>query len=416
MSIGKVKPHSKRVVIVGGSIAGLLAGNLFHRMGWEVDIFERVDGALEGRGAGITILPGLAESFRAAGITEPKLGLELPARLVIDRAGATIAERQFGQPMTSWTRLFELLKAAFPEQRYRKGIGLERLEQNDEQVIAHLSDGKNIAADLLIGADGFRSTVRSIVSPETQPVYPGYIAWRCLVDEAALSPATCAVLTDRYVICAAPGEQVIAYAVPGPNFSIEPGKRQFNIVWYHPATEHQLRRFSTDDTGHYFPLGIPPALLSKNVRDEMITTAQQALAPPFAEAIRVSPVHFFQPILDLEPQRMALGRVAIVGDAAFIARPHTAMGVSKAGGDVLALANAVQQCGHDCASGLKNFEAERMRVNRVIVANGRNLGRYMEAQTKSDAERKLAEEMRTPDYILAMAMPMADEATTAIQN
>lgn len=408
MSTSKTKPHSKRVLIIGGSIAGLLAGNRFQRMGWEVDIFERVDGPLQGRGTGITILPGLAESFAAAGVVEQQLGIELPARLVLDREGGTIAERQFGQPMTSWTRLFELLKAAFPEQRYHRGVGLEQLEQDDGQVTAYFADGTNTRADILIGADGFRSTVRSIICPDAQPIYPGYIAWRCLVDEAALSALTCAVLTDRYVICAAPGEQAIAYAVPGPNFSIEPGKRQFNIVWYHPVPEDQLPRFLSDDTGRYFPNGIPPALLSKRIRDEMIDIAQRALAPPFAEAIRVSPVHFFQPILDLVPQRIALGRVAIVGDAAFIARPHTAMGVSKAGGDVLALSIAIKQNGHDYQSGLQAFETERMRVNRAIVANGQYLGQYMEAQTKSDQARRDAEKMRTPDYILAMAMPMVD--------
>jgi 2-polyprenyl-6-methoxyphenol hydroxylase-like FAD-dependent oxidoreductase len=226
--------------------------------------------------------------------------------------------------------------------------------------------------------------------------------------ETALSAQSSAVLGNRYTICASPGEQAIAYPVPGPNFSFEPGKRQFNIVWYHAATEDKLVQLSTDDSGRYYPNGIPPALLSKSVREEMIAIAQHALAPPFAEAVRVSPVLFFQPIFDMEPERMALGRVAVVGDAAFIARPHTAMGVSKAGSDVLALVDAIARCGRDYASGLKAFEAARMPVNRVIVANGRYLGMYMEAQTKSEEERRKAEEMRTADYILAMAMPMDD--------
>ena len=57
-----------KVIIIGGSIAGLMAGNVLHRMGWDVQIFERVADDLEGRGAGITILPGLIEGFRAAGV------------------------------------------------------------------------------------------------------------------------------------------------------------------------------------------------------------------------------------------------------------------------------------------------------------------------------------------------------------
>lgn len=405
-------PASKpgRVVIIGGSIAGLLAGNLFHRMGWQVDVFERVDGPMQGRGTGITILPGLAESFQAAGVTETHLGIDLPARLVLDRSGGTIAERQFGQPMTSWTRLFELLKGIFPEARYHRGVNLERLTQDDKQVTAHFAGGESVSADLLIGADGFRSTVRSLICPGAKPFYPGYVAWRCLVDENALSDAAREVMVDRYTICASPGEQAIAYPVPGPNFSFEPGKRQLNVVWYHPVDDDHLRRLSTDDSGRYYPNGIPPALLSKRSREEMIAIAQRNLAPAFAEAISLSPVHFFQPIYDLEPERMALGRVAIVGDAAFIARPHTAMGVSKAGGDVLALAEAVQESGGDYGRGLEAFSVKRMKVNRAIVVNGRYLGAYMEAQLKSSEERRQAEAMRTPDYILAMAMPMAYES------
>ena len=55
-------------MIVGGSLVGLIAGNLLHRIGWDVDIFERTDGVLDGRGAGITVLPGLVEGLRAAGV------------------------------------------------------------------------------------------------------------------------------------------------------------------------------------------------------------------------------------------------------------------------------------------------------------------------------------------------------------
>ena len=58
-----------RVIVIGGSLVGLITGNLFHRAGWQVQVFERVTGNVEGRGAGITILPGLADGFRAAGAT-----------------------------------------------------------------------------------------------------------------------------------------------------------------------------------------------------------------------------------------------------------------------------------------------------------------------------------------------------------
>ena len=93
-----------RVVIIGGSIAGLIAGNLFHRMGWEVQVYERTPGVMEGRGAGITILPGLEEAFTAAGVHEKVYGIELPERIAIDGSGQIVAQRAFAQVMTSWLR------------------------------------------------------------------------------------------------------------------------------------------------------------------------------------------------------------------------------------------------------------------------------------------------------------------------
>ncbi len=139
----------------------------------------------------------------------------------------------------------------------------------------------------------------------------------------------------------------------------------------------------------------------------MQATAAQVLAPQFAEAIAKGKWIFFQPILDLELTRMVFGRVAIVGDAAFITRPHVAMGVPKGAGDVLALANAIGTSGEDFLSGLARFEAERLRVSHNIVARGRYLGSYLEAQLKSVEERQLAEAARVPERVMIeTAAPM----------
>ncbi len=153
-----------KVTIIGGSIGGLLAGNVFHRMGWDVQIYERVADNLEGRGAGITILPGLVEGFQAAGVneTEQSLGIELPGRIALDQTGKIVAQREFAQVMTSWNRLYEALKNVFPKERYQQGVNLERIEQDDRKVTACFTCGARVDGDLLIGADGLRSTVFEI--------------------------------------------------------------------------------------------------------------------------------------------------------------------------------------------------------------------------------------------------------------
>ena len=124
---------------------------------------------------------------------------------------------------------------------------LDRFEQNADGVTAIFSDGTRVEGGLLIGADGLRSTVRSQLLPDVKPDYPGYIAWRCLTDESALSASTHATLFDRYTVCVAPGQQGIGYPVPGPDHSVAPGKRQYNVVWYQPIPEAELKRLLTDD-------------------------------------------------------------------------------------------------------------------------------------------------------------------------
>ncbi|HVY08158.1 MAG TPA: FAD-dependent monooxygenase [Burkholderiales bacterium] len=397
-----------RVVVIGGSLVGLITGNLFHRAGWDVKVFERVSGNVEGRGAGITILPGLAEGFRAAGadVTEESLGVHLPARIALDRAGRVVAERPFSQVMTSWKRLYDELRKVFPDQNYRAGMTLERIEQDASRVTACFTGGERVEADLLVAADGLRSTARAQLLPESKPNYAGYIAWRCLTDEGDLSPATHASIFNRYCVCVAPGQQGIGYAVPGPGHGVEPGRRQFNTVWYYPVAEEGLRRLLTDDTGHYHANGIPPALISAKVRGEMIERAAEVLAPQFAEAVRRARLHFFQPIVDLEMPRLVFGRAVVIGDAAFTARPHVAMGVPKGAGDAIGLVKVVQESGVEPA-GLSRFEAERLRIDGAMVARGRYLGGYMEAQLKSAQERQQAEAARVPEQVMMeTAAPM----------
>ena len=404
----------RRLLVIGGSLAGLISGNRFHRMGWDVQVFERAPGDLEGRGAGITILPGLMSSFRAAGApeTEASIGVELRTRMALDRAGNIVAQRDFSQYMTSWGRLYEALKRIFPAERYHSGMTLERVEQTADQVTAVFADGQRIDGDLLIGADGLRSTIRAQFLPDLKPHYAGYLAWRCLTDEGELPVSVFGALFQRYTVCVPPGQQGIGYPVPGPDHSLEPGKRQYNVVWYHPVREAEdLPRFMTDDAGRYYPNGIPPGLVSARIKQEMVDKAQDLLAPQFARALRHGRLHFFQPILDIEPPRLAFGRVAIVGDAAFVARPHVAMGVPKGAGDVLALADAIEQTGGDVRPALAQFEERRLRYGRTLVARGRYLGSYMEAQLKPEAERARAEAARVPEQVMMeTAAPLDYEA------
>jgi 2-polyprenyl-6-methoxyphenol hydroxylase-like FAD-dependent oxidoreductase len=388
-------------VVVGGSLSGLLIGNLLRGRGVEVTIVERAAGALEGRGAGITILPGLMEGLQAAGVdeTEESLGIELPGRVALGAAGEIVAELDLAQWMTSWSRLYESLRAVFPSERYREAATVERIGQDARSVTAVLAGGERISADLLIGADGIRSTVRRLVLPDVEPVYGGYIAWRCLTDERELSTGPRALRFDRYSMCIAPGVQAVGYPVPGPDGSREPGRRQYNVVWYHPVAADDLPRLLTDDAGRVHEGGIPPSLVRRFVRDEMDAHARANLAPQFAEAVTRARLVFFQPIVDLEAPRLLFGRIVLIGDAGSVARPHTAMGVPKAAGDALGLVAALQRPGA-LPENLAGFERARLRTHRAIVGHGRELGAYLESLIELQDDRAARERHRDPLSVL----------------
>ena len=105
-------------------------------------------------------------------------------------------------------------------------------------------------------------------------------------------------------------------------------------------------------------------------------------------------------VVGVGPSRWVDGRIALLGDCAFVARPHCGMGVTKAAEDAQALVSALGNAS-TIETALEKYEAERLLAGRQIVAHARSLGAYMQAQLRSEQERKMAERYRTPESIMA---------------
>ncbi|MDH0682995.1 MULTISPECIES: FAD binding domain-containing protein [Achromobacter] len=391
---------TRKAAVVGGSLGGLFAANLLLRAGWDVDVYERVGDELAGRGAGIVTHPELLDVLDRIGVeSDESVGIEVAERVTLALDGSVLASRPLPQLLTAWGRLYSILKARFPESRYHRGHALERITQDEHTATLEFVGGARVSADLVIAADGLRSTIRQALLPEVRPEYAGYIAWRGLVEESALSPRTRQELCPYFAFGLPPHEQMIAYPVAG-SADAEAGARRFNFVWYRPAdAQTTFRDMVTDSQGQVWMDGIPPPLIRPEIVQHARDAAHSVLAPQFAEVVEKTENLFFQPIFDLESQRLAVGRIALLGDAAFVARPHCGMGVTKAAGDASALVDALDGT-QDVIHALQDYERERLAFGKFIVGHARDLGRYMQAQLRDEKEREMAERYRTPEAIM----------------
>jgi 2-polyprenyl-6-methoxyphenol hydroxylase-like FAD-dependent oxidoreductase len=393
------------ILIVGGSLGGLLAANILLRDGHDVQLLEKARGSLDGRGAGIVTHQALLDGLKRAGVTiDDSLGVQVQSRVLLDREGRSALQLPLKQILTSWSRLYNLLIEAFPADRYHQGVSVSRVEQDAEGVRVHSDSGQVFEGALLIASDGIRSAVRGQYAPEIEPQYAGYIAWRGVCDEAVLSNYCLDSVFDQFGFCLPAGEQLIGYPVAGNNNSTTRGRRRYNFVWYRPAEATlALPALLTDADGVSHPLGIAPHKVSWRHVADMRMAARELLAPQFAEMIEKTAQPFFQPIYDLVSQRLAFERVGLMGDAAFVARPHVGMGVTKAAEDAMALADALADHGASPAA-WSAYEAARLAPNQSVVQRARQLGAYMQAQGRADAgearrdaEQVLRETAVTPD-------------------
>jgi 2-polyprenyl-6-methoxyphenol hydroxylase-like FAD-dependent oxidoreductase len=386
-----------RALIVGGSMAGLCAGLFLKQRGWSVDIYERSSEQLTSRGAGIVSHPELLALLSEAGArTDTEFGIPIADRRVVGRDGEIIARFHYPQIATSWTRLLHMLGDVFPPEHYHLGKGVIAISGDEEQVHIEFADGASASGDLLVGADGIRSTVRSFVLQEAEPLYAGYVGWRALVRERDIPADLHGQLFSTMMFCLPPGEQIICYPVAGPGDDLRPGHRSLNLIWYVPADERsELDALLTDAHGTTHSGSIPPPLIRPDVVAAMRAHAESVLAPQFRALLPLAPQPFLQPIYDFESEHMVRGRVALIGDAAFVARPHVGAGVYKAAGDAHALASAVGD-GSDIDAGLGRFEAERIAIGRRIVRFGRYLGHCLRDDFESEAERQAAAHHRSP--------------------
>ena len=391
---------NRRAIIVGGSIAGLFTAAFLRRIGWQVEVYERSSIELIGRGVGIfaTHLE-LFEALDKSGAGTVDIGVIVYKRITLDRRGDVIAEKPLLQIVTSWDRLRQVLLKAIDRSRYHFGYVFDRVEQDGKGVHVHFANGRSEHGDLLVACDGFRSNVRAQLLPNVQPVYSGYYIWRGAPNESDLSPETRRTMFPYYSFFLADELQVLGYPIAGADDELRIGHRRYNWGWYRVATAEQLSGMCVDDQGQEYEFGVPPPLVRKDLIAQMRHDAEAMLPPQYVDCLRHIDQPFFTPVYDFCSPSLVSGRVALVGDAASTPRPHIGFGVSKAGAEAQALAEALSNY-DDIDRALGAYNTLRQPLSERIVEHGRKLGTQLGVGIKTDEDRRLAKLLQTPKGIM----------------
>lgn len=399
-----------RAIVIGGSIGGLFAAAMLRTKGWQVDVYERSTVELAGRGAGIVTHQELLDVLELCGAGTQDLGVAIDGRTGYDRDGQVIRERALPQLVTSWDRLHALTRATIPDAHHHLGRRFVGYDTGADHVEARFADGAVERADLLVGADGFRSAVRGQLHPAVQPEYSGYLVWRGVAEEADLPDSLKPGFFETFGFYVPPHNEVIGYPIAGSGNDLRPGHRRYNWVWYRVVERAVLDDMLTDADGTYHEISIPPPLLRPEFVDALRREAEDFLPPPFAEALRAIPAPFINPIYDLASPTMADGRVALVGDAAFVARPHVGMGVTKAAGDARALAECLAASAGDVSAGLAVYTSQRAAIGRRAYDYARHLGEFLVPKYQTEDEKRAWAAAHNIDTI------MRDTAVTDFLN
>lgn len=383
-------------MIVGGSVGGLFAAHLLRAHGWDVAVFERSGGTLADRGASIGTRQELFDILSSIGIAlDPSAGVAVTARICLDRAGAIVGELPVHSINSAWDRIYRPLRDALPDQLYRAATRVERIEQDSDGVTAILGDGTRERGDLLIAADGIHSTIRAQLAPEVTPRYAGYVAWRGVIEESEMNSAEHALLFGRMCFSLPEGELLLALGMPGRDADTRPGHRRYYWIWFRPADEAKaLPALCTDASARCHGSSIPPHLVRAEVIRELQQAAEASFAPPLAAIIRRTRQPYPHGIFDVEAPRLVFGRTVLLGDSAFVARPHVGAGITKAALDAKGLVEALA-AESDLAAALARYDRERRAFGSALVARARHLGAYLEAEAK---QRGAAE--RRPETVL----------------
>lgn len=370
-----VASTSRHVVIVGGSYAGLCTAAAFKANGWNTTVIERSSNPLRS-GGGVVVQRRMADYLESHGLASPGI-TSVPARLRIlfQPDGTQLQLPETARSYTAWDVLLREFEQTVGETNIRRGTGVTEVEFSSDFVTAVLEDGGRVSGDLLVAADGVGSPLRSQFLPGHEPTYAGYVAWRGTVDKSDLPSRIRRDCTDTFCTFTGDHTNIVAYEIPGPDGSVEPGARRVNWVWYVNVDRGKdLDCLLVGNTGKRKKSTLQRGEARPETIHAMLSDAEATLPARFAAIVGATPEPFVQAIQDFQAPRLVFDRAVLIGDAACLIRPHLGAGTGKAVEDAVSLADAV--CGSNAGEGcLQAWEIVRLEAHDAMAEQAKAVAR-----------------------------------------
>ncbi|MEZ0090197.1 FAD-dependent oxidoreductase [Streptacidiphilus sp. EB129] len=188
----------RTALVIGGGIAGPVAAIALQQAGIDATVYEAYSRSADGAGGSLSLAPNGLDALDVIGLGEVvrPMGIPMTGIVMQDWAGRRLAE--FGNPpgvppmQLVWrSELYRVLvdEAARRGIRTEHGKRLVGAEETADGVTAHFADGTRASADILIGADGIRSTVRTLIDPSAPgPDHTGLISFGAQVADCGVAP------------------------------------------------------------------------------------------------------------------------------------------------------------------------------------------------------------------------------------
>jgi FAD-dependent urate hydroxylase len=342
-----------KAIIIGGGIGGLSAALALERVGIRCDVFEQAD-ELREVGAGLTVWANAIRALEQLGVARRVLSLSskmdrFEVRTSTGRVLSAVSfrnlEKKLGVPVGVVIHRADLLRelaCGLDNGSIHCGARCVSIGSHDGGVIARSADGRDASADLLVGADGLHSVVRSQLHGPAKPRYAGYVTWRGIVELKVTDPP--------------PGLSFETWG-PGARFSIHhcgPGR----LFWY---ASRNLPEAGVDS----------PAGRKTDVQD--IFQTWHSPIPEVVKATRDADILRNDVVDRLPLKRWGQGRVTLLGDAAHPTTPNLGQGACQAIEDAVCLAAGLAGDRHVEAA-LRHYEQVRYLRTTAITKDSWRYG------------------------------------------